>query len=75
VKNKCYTSKMALELSEQACRMCNGEFAYALQALLDAHPGIDLYLFEREGCYNIMGEAPFINRQSAYKCCSTSRRM
>jgi ankyrin repeat protein len=52
-----FSSKMALELSKQACRMCNGEYAYALQALLDAHPGIDLYLFEREGCYNIMGEA------------------
>jgi hypothetical protein len=57
VENKGYTSKMALELSKRAYDMCVGEDASALQALLDAHPGIDLYLFEREGCYNTMGEA------------------
>jgi hypothetical protein len=42
VENKSYTSKMVLELSKQAYYMCLGEDASALQALLDAHPGIDL---------------------------------
>jgi ankyrin repeat protein len=57
VKNKCYTSKMALELSKRAYDMCVGKDASALQALLDAHPGIDLYLCEEEGRFNIMGTA------------------
>jgi hypothetical protein len=48
---------MALELSEQAYDLCVGEDASALQALLDAHPGIDLYLFEPEMSHNIMSVA------------------
>jgi ankyrin repeat protein len=57
VENNCYTVKMALELSKRAYDMCVGKDASALQSLLDAHPGIDLYLFELEGEYNIMGGA------------------
>jgi hypothetical protein len=38
--------------------LCFGNaISNTLQALLDAHPGIDLYLFEREGKFNIMGES------------------
>jgi hypothetical protein len=48
---------MALALSEQAFALCAHADASALQALLDAHPGIDLYLFKKEGSYNIMGTA------------------
>jgi ankyrin repeat protein len=48
---------MALEMSEQAYDLCAYADATALQTLLDAHPDIDLYLFEKEGCYNTVGIA------------------
>jgi hypothetical protein len=48
---------MALELSKQASDLCVNADTSALQALLDAHPGIDLYLFEKKDSYNTMGLA------------------
>jgi hypothetical protein len=69
VKNKCYTIKMAMELSVQAYGMCAHADSSALHALLDAHPGIDLYLCEEEVGSTSWVQQPFMNRQSAYKFC------
>jgi ankyrin repeat protein len=48
---------MALELSKQAFELCVNADSSALRAHLDAHPGIDVYLYEKEGYFNIMGVA------------------
>jgi ankyrin repeat protein len=48
---------MALELSKQAFELCWEGDAPGLQAFLEAHAGVDLYLYLKEGCYDIAGVA------------------